>query len=512
MRHLSLSLLIFCLCQFSVKAQDLAATGFFQYKDVPLGIVLSDIQRDFNLRFSYSPDVISLEEKISLNLRNQSLSEALHEVYLQTGITYQSIGGNLVLKRDPNWSRPRLISTTLKKQDPEPEEIPKRDPITVPPTLNGKTLQPVQDNRGGGDFTWQLPEIEYQPAEIPREKGSNQVSLVPYVGINAAVDEEEIHNLSVNLLWGMSGSVDGVEVGGFANTVLHNLRGIQVAGFMNTVGGITEGTQVAGAMNMTLGDAKVSQAAGLMNIAAKNLTGSQVSAVGNLINGNADAIQMSGLFNVIGGNAPNSVQMAGLFNHAANGKIGYQISPFFNVADTVSNFQMGILNFADTIEGASLGLWTFVKNGYKPWQIAVDEMHMLSLAKKTGNRKLYNHIELAIHTGLKGWSMGYGIGTAPRISDRWKMNIELVTNLYQHRKFWRPGLNVRNQVKVDFSRHVSKSKSWFAGLTLNVYATDQTDSEGTFIFPSIKSPINSSDSNGQIATKVWLGLQAGFRW
>ncbi|MCB0663165.1 MAG: STN domain-containing protein, partial [Saprospiraceae bacterium] len=60
-----------------LKAQDLAATGFFQYKEVPLGTVLSDISRDFQLRFSYSPDVVSLNQKISLDLRNASLELAM---------------------------------------------------------------------------------------------------------------------------------------------------------------------------------------------------------------------------------------------------------------------------------------------------------------------------------------------------------------------------------------------------------------------------------------------------
>lgn len=493
-----------------LKAQDLAATGFFQYKDVPLGTVLSDISRDFHLRFSYSPDVISLNEKINLDLRNSRLDQALAAIYDQTGITYQPIGGNLVLKKDPNWSRPQLISRKTPKAPLETDPL-KRNPVTVPSKLSGTELQQFKKN-GGGNQNLALPQIKVMPFPQTSEKSSRQLSLVPYVGINAGVDEEVTHNLSVNLLWGMSGSVDGVEVGGFANTVLHNLNGIQIAGFLNSVGGVAEGTQLAGAMNMAMGEAELSQGAGLMNIAAKNFSGSQVAGVGNLINGEADAIQMGGLFNVIGGDAPASFQMSTLFNHQENGRIGYQVAGLFNVADTVEHLQLGMVNFANTIAGASLGLWTFVENGYTPWSVGIDEMRMISLAKKSGNHTLYNHFEIAVSARLHSWSFGYGLGTAPRLSDKWRLHIEAVTNIFHHRSFWRSGLNMRNQVRFNFAKTIKNDFEWYGGFNFNVFLTNQRNEEGQFIYPVTKSPLKTYNNHFTHGSKVWIGLETGVRF
>jgi hypothetical protein len=511
---MSRRLIILCLLLLpgivGLKAQNLAATGFFQYKEVPLGTVLSDISRDFHLRFSYSPDVISLNEKINLNLRNARLEEAMTAIYDQTGITYQPIGGNLVLKKDPNWARPQLISKKTKKSI-GPTAIEKREPVSVPSKLSGSELQ-MFEKKGGGNQNLTLPQIKVLPVSVSPEKSSRQLSLVPYVGINAGVDEEVTHNLSVNVLWGMSGSVDGVEVGGFANTVLHNMNGIQISGFLNSVGGITEGTQLAGAMNMAMGEAEVSQGAGLMNIAAKNLKGSQVAGIGNLINGDAEAIQLGGLFNVIGGDAPKSYQMATIFNHQERGRIGYQVAGLINVADTVEHLQLGMVNFADTIAGASLGLWTFVENGYKPWSVGIDEMRMVSLAKKSGNHNLYNHFEIAISARLHSWSFGYGLGTAPRLSDKWRLHIEAISNVFHHRSFWRSGLNLRNQIRFNFAKTIHKDFEWYGGFNFNVFLTNQRNSEGQFIIPATKSPLKSFSNNATHGSKVWIGLETGVRF
>ncbi len=67
----------------------------------PLGAVLAELEKSADVRFVYSPQVVRARQRVSLNARNQSLASVLETIFRQTNITWDIVGGQIVLKRNP---------------------------------------------------------------------------------------------------------------------------------------------------------------------------------------------------------------------------------------------------------------------------------------------------------------------------------------------------------------------------------------------------------------------------
>ncbi len=77
------------------------------------------------------------------------------------------------------------------------------------------------------------------------------LSFVTPVGTNGMDSWNTINKISVNLIAGCSGGVDGAEFSGFGSLIRTDVKGFQGAGFANAVLGKTEGAQFAGFSNFT---------------------------------------------------------------------------------------------------------------------------------------------------------------------------------------------------------------------------------------------------------------------
>ena len=73
--------------------------------------------------------------------------------------------------------------------------------------------------------------------------------LFPPLSTNGFHNSRTVNKISLNLLLGRSGGVDGVELGGFINSDKYFVKGMQVAGFGNISGGSAIGAQVSGFFN-----------------------------------------------------------------------------------------------------------------------------------------------------------------------------------------------------------------------------------------------------------------------
>ncbi len=423
------------------------------YEQARLGKVLKDISKRYDVRFSYSRDFIPVGKRMSLDVQNEPLKDALDELFAPTQIRYLAIGSQIVLKRDPKKKirqtqpdqgltgsldtkpGPTTTAPVLTSTTPIPPSV-RRAEIRPTPMLRTPTLEPVE-------WPEDFPQPDEQillvhPQEYEAKDGYTrwgQFSVIPDFGTNLGRSDEITNKVSVNALWGRNGGVNGVEIGGLVNLIEGDVNGLQIAGLANVAKGdlagpslrpgkrAKVGVQIAGISNIAAsarggqiagisnrlyeGDLVGFQAAAMSNQVAGNVVGWQLAGLRNKTEGEVKGTQFAGLYNYAGAAA--SFQVAGLFN-IAEGNQKVQFSSLFNSARDVKHFQMagvnvarevkgvqiGLINFADTISGASIGLLNFVRHGRNHLELSTSESMRWSIGVQFGTRHFYNIVEVGL--------------------------------------------------------------------------------------------------------------------
>ena len=544
------------------QAQQLARKVTLRYSNEKLGNVLTDISTSYDVRFSYSADFIPVDQRVSVHIVDQPLSVALDDLFEYTSVQYASMGGQVVLKKVNGKSElsqlqtlpPKVRQTTPIYQEPKPDrlvyaerrrKILDREKQIPPEPIKRKKLEQIP----GGDSMKELDleKYKFKPADedylaVEDDHRLAQISILPYVGTNALRSNEMTNNFSFNLFWGTNGGVEGVEVGGFVNTVIRDVYGVQVAGLGNTVGGNLVGTQVSSLFNYTKGRVQGLQVAGLFNVSGE-ADAVQVSCLFNMARGNYSGVQVGGLFNTSSGRS--GVQAAAVFNaskkhtrtqiaglvNVAGDVSGGQMSALLNVGKKVDGFQFGLINIADTITGAPIGLLNIVKHGYNRVEFSGGEALLANLALKLGARKFYNIFAFGgrwddvnyvneqnqtVEGRYMTWALGYGIGTAITFSPRTLMNIEAVAMHVNEKEAWTNELNLLNQLKLLMDFRIGNRTSVFAGPTANVMVSRLVDPEtgliGSGIGPYTMHEETWTTLSGETNVKMWLGFNAGIRF
>ncbi len=173
-----------------------------------------------------------------------------------------------------------------------------------------------------------------------------QVSLVPFIGTNRNLSGSVDNTLSLNVLAGYSGGVNGFEIGGLLNIVRRDVKGSQIAGVANLVGGSTNPFQLAGMFNLNGGSVTGTQIAGMSNVVLDTLNGVQIAGFNNTLHGYMNGVQISGFNNITTQNV-DGVQLTGFANVALKDvKLG-QVSGFANYCQNVDGGQLtGFANVA----------------------------------------------------------------------------------------------------------------------------------------------------------------------
>jgi hypothetical protein len=359
------------------------------------------------------------------------------------------------------------------------------------------------------------------------------------------------------------GRTDGVQIAGWANASLASSHGAQIAGLINftwdtahavSIAGLANfsrrdarGARLAGLANVTLGkqlsphiaglfnfswqDAHGPQIAGLYNFVTDSMRGVQVGGLLNLTLRSTDGAQIGGLANITGGYMKGA-QIAGLLNVVADSMRGAQIAGILNVATgNVKGAQVGLVNVARRLKGVQVGLLNITgavggvpvgllsiagKGGYHTLEISGDEVFYTNLAFRTGVRSFYNIITAGVRPKTLGedetfWTLGYGIGTAPRISNRVYLNIDLTASrVVAGNNF--DGVNMLNKLYLGAEYRVSRSLGLVAGATLNGNITD-TDYEYPALFADYKPSIFSHHTfSGNRQLEMWWGAKIGVRF
>jgi len=500
-------LFLFPLC---VQAQsvDLNQRVTLRYKNQRLGFILSDVSRRYGIPFSYSSNFIPVKKRITISERNIQLGEGLHKLFAPTQIIYAVIGNSIALKIDESKVVIPMIETPIERNrniEMETLSFLKRQsyPILVwehpiPPEVLAEmkivkappsTLE-VADQTTDGFLTEQMI----------------QVTLIPPYGTNQELAEQMVNTFSFNILWGRNGGLNGIEIGGFVNTITNNMRGFQLAGIGNQVEGDAQGGQLATIFNYNKGFTRGVQAS-LFNIAnSANII--QIAGIANFIQSDFDGVQAALLSNYVKEKADRQFSLG--INKASEVKT-FQIG-LINIADTVAGRQIGIMNISQQADKTPFGLLTIIKNGYNKIEVGANDALYASVGIKTGVRKFYNILQLGSRFTDDIWSVGYGIGTTFLRRER-SFHLEYVASHINEQDFWTKELNLLNQFKFNVEWELVPNRHLFLGPSLNILASKRTNPETLEVIGSQLPDYTILDTTqGNTNWKMWLGVNAGFRF
>ncbi len=506
--------------------------------------VLLTIEDHYQVRFSYSKNIVPSEDLVALAFDRKSLIEVLEDLGSQTGIIYRQKGTRVVLNYDPTrktdsdrnqvLTPPGSDSTVLPAIDPSEGEsiVVEGEVAKVDARTQVDSVSKI--NRQDQTRLISHSERKYEAIGLTLEREEKiQWAQVSFVPVRSLFDRKggKINRFSFNILAGYTGGLQGIEVGGFANAVKRDVKGFQLAGFANYIGGNVEGIQVAGFSNYDEGIMRGLQIAGMANVNVQT-DGVQIAGGFNLNRRISRSYQVAGLFNA-GRNIAGG-QLAGFFNLSL-GSVYFQTSGFCNVAENtdiqiagliniakkVNVLQLGLINIADTVSGFSFGLLNLIKRGYNKVEISMGDAIYGNLAVKLGTRHFYNIFQVGTNfkrnvpqTGLI-WAYGYGFGFFQNVSKGLKLNPEILVSNVQEGHIIKPELNLLNQFKVLFHFGEINKPEIFAGPTFNLMISGITLENGILVgsgisnvtlferdFINLINPVN---------TKFWIGFNAGIR-
>jgi len=340
-----------------------------------------------------------------------------------------------------------------------------------------------------------------------------QVSFVPFIGTHHMLSGNVISDYSINIIGGYSFGVRKFELGGVFNINRGDVKSAQLAGVFNAVGGNVKGFQGAGNVNLVRGRMDGVQMAGTMNINLGGIEGPQFAGIMNVNTASSRGAQFAGILNVQVQDYKGS-QFAGVLNVATHGISGTQIAGVVNYGTRVHGSQIGLLNISDSIRGVPIGLLSYSNKGYHKIEFSSDEIFYTNLSFRTGVRQFYNIFAAGIKPDDFGdpfWSMGYGIGTLPRLSKRLFLNVDLTSN-HVSQGHLEESLSLLNKLYLGFDFEVARKFSITAGATLNGYLTDREEEYPSLFTNYVPHLIYDEDVGDTSHLQMWWGWKVGLRF
>jgi hypothetical protein len=372
-----------------------------------------------------------------------------------------------------------------------------------------------------------------------------QISVVPFVGTNGRLSGNIENGLSFNLFGGYNGGVRYAEFGTLFNINRKDVRNFQMAGIFNIDGGNVQGFQMGGVMNINMQSMRGVQVGGVMNVVDKNVDGVSLGGVMNVVDGQAIGAQIGGVMNVIGGEHKglalagvlnlqddrfHGAQVSGFLNSARGNSSGLQLAGFLNEADTlngvqiagfvnkakhINGVQIGFINLSESMSGVPIGFFSYSKKGYHKLEISYDELNYAHLSFRSGAQGFYNILDVAARPKLPFsrndlFMYGYGVGTAPKLSNRVALNFDVTGHQIFQNKF-KSEVNVLAKTFVGVDYNFLNKCSIFAGVTWNAYLTDH-DIDLLHSLEYIPSGIREQKWGSSVTAHSWFGWRAGIRF
>lgn len=285
-----------------------------------------------------------------------------------------------------------------------------------------------------------------------------QVSLTPGLSSHGMFSPQVVNQLSLNVAGGYTAGVNGFEFGGLFNINKMDARYVQLATVFNLVGGSVTGIQIAGVSNRAL-----------------------------------DTVR--------------GMQLAGFINKGEGTVAGIQLAALNNSAHKLKGLQIGLVNTADTSQGASIGLLNIIGNGFYRVSATTNDVTNTNLSLKTGTHGFYSDLLIGSNISSKNklHSFGLGIGHDFMLGDKFYISAEAAyqfayTGLWDDRWF---------QFKTLLNLQLSKHISVLAGPVFHSY-----NHSGSFHLDGYKNITRIPDYPDQVIgdghqTRSWIGWEAG---
>jgi hypothetical protein len=498
-----------------------------------LSVAMNLITQQTGVEFSYNPRIVDANRVVSIAIINKDVKEAidllLGDIYLYTiKGRYVIITSAKKIPEIPIDNKP-VIEESKKNNDKSSgkvvhsglssigdrkiasERIEPGSPLLINNQVNETTmLKKIAGiitlsalTWGGAEAQLKQPDIKQAPApkieyNIGLQKSLAQLTFITPMSTDGSSTKEKEYKISLNILGGITGGVNGFEFGGLFNINKHDMRGVQLAGLFNATQGNASGIQLGELANYVEGDMKGLQMGGLVNIVRKS-GDFQLAGIANYT-GEINKVQIAGVANIATGSR---FQMAAVANYAQGADV--QIGTV-NIAQH-AGFQMGIINISETDEAAMLGLFNYVKKGgLFEVGISANDYIYGAVNLVTGTDKLYSILSFGVSSS--NVTTGFGLGTRLQLGDSPRgIHFELMHNQIYRNDFKNKGRGAElDQVRVFYS--VRKNKfTFYGGPTINVLLRD-TD------FTEVKDPVYSIFENrgNKHNFDLWVGAEIGVRF
>lgn len=562
----------------------------------PLAQVLETISQKGNFRFSYKSNIIIEDKKVSITASNKTVKHLLDLLfegnfhysekrnyvilhaggerfftisgYVQNGKTGERISNASIYEEQllastlsneqgyfklqlKNKKHLKSISITVSKDQYSDQFLALSagyDQELNVPIIPSKEIKLNDVEIFGEKENWVNSFLLSSKLRIQNINISNffarspiQTSILPGIGTHGLFGAQIVNKVSLNILGGYTGGVNGLEIGSLFNINRGSVRYFQAAGIFNTTYGNVHGTQYAGIYNYVTGNLVGAQFSGIFTIVKGNTSGAQVAGISNYVKGKLKGVQIAGINNQNNGQVwgvqlaglvnknkgmssalelsglanwndtfTKGFQLTGLLNCCRTKMKGVQISSFVNFAQQIKGFQFGLINIADSMDGVGIGLVNYYKNGKHKFVVSSSDIQHLNIGYLSGSKMLYSIVGFGtnINPQQQCYSVFYGIGKEINIGKHWAINPEITgQSFYIGMRNYAP---LVGKMQIGVTYKIKKEIEIFAALNHSIAEDRKINSAKNF------SPWLAKDNvtflnwqNNQLAH--WTGWQIGLR-
>jgi hypothetical protein len=413
-----------------------------------------------------------------------------------------------------------------------------------------------------------------QTTDSVPQKGYVQASLFYPLGTCWKSSKYKTYNFSLNIFNGITGGINGVEIGPISNITLGKFNGFQLGG-VNVVKGPFNGFQIGLLTNVNLNTTKGFQLSGLWTHNHGDFTGFQFSWFGNTTWGNVYGAQLSHLWNhaqksmyghqfALGPNTAREnaygIQFSATMNYAGQNHVGVQFAFLANYAKSSQGFQLGTINLAPENAGiqaglinytgtsnvfqggliniarksgalqvglvnysgdssvATVGLINIVKGGYNKLELWGGELQSFNVAIKTGGRRVYSMLNFGVNPFNENifWTSGWGIGTHISIAKRFYVDVDNFTSLVHINEpisLGKGKMTLLNQSRFMAGFNLHKRIALFIGPMINVIVSDNNNlAHGKNGIELAPTFRTAYGKFGDFQFAIWPGIGGGIRF
>ena len=383
--------LVVLLVQGTVFAQEklLDRNVSIVYKEQTLKDILNDLSKRFGISISYSSDQVPLNKKISIDLRDISLSQALDQIFQETDVVYIELNDQIVLKRKKSEQTPAPVKAqsvpdagasldngaalTIVKRPEEPvitlNDIPET-PFFKPEEVvievdNKEALREefvkeqtriYQDFFSAQDTSKFLTgkalkrdlktairllenKVKQLSDSLDKEKRkhpgdhegvyeADASAGIPEDSGSSTLKETPVQITFVYPL-GTNGRQSPEYLNRFSLNILSGnnggVKGAEVGSLVNLIHKDVHGSQIAGLVNLDKGSFKGAQLAGIANLVGQNVKGFQAAGIANLNKKRTQGAHFAGIVNMTG-DTSSVFQASGVLSYSHGSNIGGQFS------------------------------------------------------------------------------------------------------------------------------------------------------------------------------------------